>query len=257
MQKALASRATFVRRFVEAALIPGGAIAAYVVVALLVTMLTQDAIAGAAAANITAFGIALLYRSRAVGLMHGTARPLRSEQALEFWICSLGALLALWVAGQSAAIWAYQTWGSAEFDAVGQTKMDSPIWLVLLTTLILAPVGEEALMRGIAYPQMRKLLPPVTAAFLTAGVFALLHGNLVQIVLTVPLGVLLALIYEVDKRLWPIILMHVLFNAASMITPVPLIAAIATLPVALAAGAVGAVMIAFGVCQRPSRLRAR
>jgi membrane protease YdiL (CAAX protease family) len=61
-----------------------------------------------------------------------------------------------------------------------------------------------------------------------------LHGNLVQIALTVPLGMLLAFVYEACQRLWPVILMHVVFNMASSFVPPELIRPIAQLPLVLA-----------------------
>lgn len=82
-------------------------------------------------------------------------------------------------------------------------------------------------MRGIAYPVLRRHWSPLASAFVTAMVFAILHGNLVQIVLTVPLGILLAFVYEAAQRLWPVVLIHVVFNFAASFVPTKLVEGIA------------------------------
>lgn len=194
------------------------ALVLYVGVALGVTLLTGDAIAGAAASNLAAFIAALGYRRWSTGTVF--AGPRRSyAKSRKFWGLVGAGLVVCWLAGQTASAWVYATWGSEAYDATRAAKGDSPVLLLFIAALILAPVGEEALMRGIAYPALRKHWPPWAAAFLTATVFALLHGNLVQIVLAVPIGILLAFVYEATQRLWTVIAMHAAFNFAASFVP--------------------------------------
>jgi membrane protease YdiL (CAAX protease family) len=211
----------------------GGSLAAYVAVTLLVTLLTGDAIAGAAASNLAVAVLAVVYRWRSTGTPLAPA-PQPRALTVSFWLTAVAGLILCWLAGQTAAAWVYATWGSRGFDAVNSAKMESPVWLLVLTVLILAPLGEESLMRGIAFPALRKHWPPLAAAFVTAMVFSLLHGNLVQIVLTVPLGILLAFVYEASQRLWPVVIMHVLFNMAASFVPKVLVEGIAYLPMVVA-----------------------
>jgi membrane protease YdiL (CAAX protease family) len=220
------------RAWVRTIAILGVALTAYVATALGVAVLTGDAIAGAAASNVVVFVLAIVYRWRSTGTPLAPA-PQPRARTVSFWLTASAGLALCWFAGQATAEWVYETWGSSGFDAVNSTKLDSPVWLVALTILVLAPVGEEALMRGIAYPALRKHWPPAAAAFVTAMVFSLLHGNLVQIALTVPLGVLLAFVYEASQRLWPVILMHVVFNMAASFVPRELVEGIAQLPMVL------------------------
>jgi membrane protease YdiL (CAAX protease family) len=204
----------------------GGSLAAYVAVALLVTILTGDAISGAAVSNLVAALLAFTYRWRSTGTPLAPAPRPRARTA-GFWLAAFACLVACWLAGQTAAVYIYTTWGSSGYDAVSATKLDSPAWLVVVTALFLAPIGEESLIRGIAFPELRRHWPPLASAFVTAMVFSLLHGNLVQIALTVPLGILLAFVYEASQRLWPVIFMHVLFNMAASFVPTRLVAGIA------------------------------
>lgn len=221
------------RAWVKTIAILGGGLAAYVAAALLGTLLTGDAIAGAAISAVVVSVLALVYRWRSTGTPLA-AEPKPRALTVSFWLTALTGLIVCWLAGQTAAAWVYSMWGSAGFDAVNETKMDSPVWLLVLTVLILAPLGEESLMRGIAYPALRRHWPPLAAAFVTATVFALLHGNLVQIALTVPLGILLAFVYEAAQRLWPVVIMHVLFNMAASFVPKELVEGIAHLPMVIA-----------------------
>jgi len=206
--------------------IVGGSLATYVAVALLVTVFTGDAILGAAISNLVAVMLALTYRRGSTGIFRaGEMRP--RAQTSAFWIAAAAALVVCWLAGQASAVWVYETWGSTGFDAVAATKLHSPAWLVAVTGLLLAPMGEESLIRGIAYPALRRHWPPLASAFVTAMVFAILHGNLVQLVLTVPLGILLAFVYEAVQRLWPVITMHIVFNVAAYVVPVRFVEAVA------------------------------
>lgn len=206
----------------------GGALAIYVVTALLGTLISGDPIVGAAASNIAALLMAIGYRWLRTGsLRAGRSAP--RALTTQFWVAAAAGLVSSWLLGQTAAVWIYSNLGSDGFDAVNAVRMDSPAWLVAVTGILLAPIGEESLIRGIAYPALRARWPVFASAFVSAAVFSILHGNLVQIVLTVPLGVLLAIVYEYSQRLWPVILMHVLFNLASSVTPPAVIGAIANL----------------------------
>lgn len=243
-------------RWLRTILIIGGAIAVYAAVALLVGMLTGDAIAGSAAANIAAFLLAIGYRWISTGSVKPAAEK-AVARTLDFWVYAVAALILFWVAGQALASWVYQSWGSGGYDSLTTAKMHTSIWLLLLASLILAPIGEESLIRGIAYPALRRHWPPFASALVTAAVFAVLHGNLVQIVLTIPLGVLLALVYETCQRLWPIIAMHVLFNLGATLVPRGLIESVAHPLFAFPVAVLGIAVVYFGMGQRRLRSAGR
>ncbi|ROR76045.1 Membrane protease YdiL, CAAX protease family [Plantibacter flavus] len=199
-------------------LVLAGSLAIYVATALLGTVLTGDAIAGAAISNLAVFILALALRWRRTGTPLAPPPQFRAR-SISFWAAAAFGLVVCWLLGQTAAALAYDTFGSPAFDAANAAKAAGPIWLLLLTSLFLAPLGEESLIRGIAYPVLRRHWPPLASAFVTSMVFALLHGNLVQIALTIPLGMVLAAVYEATERLWPVIIMHVIFNMTSTFVP--------------------------------------
>ncbi|WP_327357803.1 CPBP family intramembrane glutamic endopeptidase [Streptomyces sp. NBC_01304] len=139
----------------------------------------------------------------------------------------LGCGVLAFLAGQSLALWIYATVGSAGFDASNQTRHAAGALATLLLTLVAAPVGEEALFRGLIYPLLRKRVSIVVSTLVTAVMFGLVHGNSVQFASTLPLAVLLALVYERTRVLWPCVLLHLGFNLAAALVPAQALGALA------------------------------
>src|SRR5699024_12270471 len=122
------------------------------------------------------------------------------------------------------------------------TRRSSDLALVLPLSLVIAPIGEEALLRGLIYPVLRKRVSVLVAVLISATTFALMHGNIVQIAATLPLAVLLALVYERTRSLWPCVLAHVGFNLAATLIPVRVLLIWAN------PFSIGLFMVAFIVC---------
>jgi membrane protease YdiL (CAAX protease family) len=223
------------------------ALALYVSTALVATALSGSPMIGAVASNAALFIAGLFWLS---SRWHQDTREITVVPVAQlagiprFWALVGLGLVFCWLVGQAASVWLYSYVGSPNFDQHAQTTSEAPALLMLLVVLVLAPMGEEVLMRGVAYSQLRKHVPPLAAAVLTTGVFSLMHLNLVQIVVTVPLGLLLAAVYERTGRLAPIIVMHVIFNVFSVIVPPALVAGFASLPFVLLGGAAIALLLA-------------
>lgn len=171
----------------------------------------------------------------------------RGDHALgsRFWAFVVLTLLVCWLVGQASSAWIYSLTGSSNFDAHVAAENRAPLVLMLVVVLVLAPMGEEMLMRGIAYPQLRKHMPPLAAAAVTAGLFSLMHLNLVQIAVTLPLGFLLALVYERTGRLAPVVLLHVLFNLMSAVVPVGFVLGFASLTFVMLGGVAVVLLLAW------------
>ena len=90
------------------------------------------------------------------------------------------------------------------------------IYLGVLS-IVLAPLVEETIFRGVLYPSVKKLGYPKAALFGTALAFAAIHGNLMTFVPLTFLAVVLALLYEVTDNLFAPILTHSFFNAANFL----------------------------------------
>lgn len=82
---------------------------------------------------------------------------------------------------------------------------------------ILVPVAEELIFRGLLYARLRRMLP-VWASVLTASViFALYHGNMIQILFAFPMAIILTLLYEKGKWIGYPILFHMGVNLTTVV----------------------------------------
>lgn len=160
---------------------------------------------------------------------------------------SVVSLGLVFLASQSAAMLLAPA--SADgFEEVIAARAAEPL-LYLALTLGIAPIAEELLVRGLLYPLMRTRSGVWTSAVMSALTFSLLHGNLTQMIITLPLGVLLALITE-HQGLGAAVGAHLLFNLMALIVPSGMILALASpelvLTLALGAGwQIGALHKAF------------
>jgi len=79
--------------------------------------------------------------------------------------------------------------------------------------VLLAPVAEELMFRGILYPVIKQLGYPRLAFWGTSLLFAAVHWNLVTFLPLLALAVVLTLLYEHTGNLLAPIMAHLLFNA--------------------------------------------
>jgi len=82
-------------------------------------------------------------------------------------------------------------------------------------TILLAPVAEEALFRGILYPTIKQTGHPRLALWGTSAIFGIMHFNMVALVPLVVLAVILVFLYEASGSLLTPIATHCMFNAAN------------------------------------------
>jgi membrane protease YdiL (CAAX protease family) len=84
--------------------------------------------------------------------------------------------------------------------------------------ILLAPVAEEILFRGILYPAVKQLGFPRLALWGTALLFAAVHMNAVTFVPLAVLAVVLTALYERTDNLLAPITAHALFNTLNFVT---------------------------------------
>ncbi|QWF85718.1 CPBP family intramembrane glutamic endopeptidase [Amycolatopsis sp. CA-230715] len=139
------------------------------------------------------------------------------------WTAAGCAVLAF-LAGQSVALWLYGAVGSTGFDTSVRAREHAGATAALVLTLVAAPVAEEILFRGLLYPLARTRVGVGAAVLFTAGVFGILHGNIVQFASALPIAVVLTLVYERTRHLWPCVVVHLGFNLAAIVVPAPVLA---------------------------------
>ncbi|MBX4260390.1 CPBP family intramembrane metalloprotease (plasmid) [Clostridium estertheticum] len=84
----------------------------------------------------------------------------------------------------------------------------------LVSIIILIPIFEEILFRGLIFNELRKNLNIVVSVILQAMIFGLFHGNLAQGLYTLLLGAVAAIIYIWTKSIISNIVLHICFNLA-------------------------------------------
>jgi membrane protease YdiL (CAAX protease family) len=78
--------------------------------------------------------------------------------------------------------------------------------------IILAPIAEEILFRGIIYNSMRQKHQMWSALLFSSLIFAFVHGQLIHFGEIFIMGLLLAYLYERTKSLVPSIVLHIAVN---------------------------------------------
>lgn len=195
-----------------------GAMVSYLAMALLVASITGSSTVSMVVTNMYAVTIMFVIRRRTTDAISAPKSRSRALPVL-FWCQIMIALTAAWITGQALATWVMSNNKSTAYDSVTATEGPHSVWSVIIILLVLAPLGEEALMRGVVYAQLRRHWSVATAMVVSSLLFALLHSNTEQIVLTLPLGLVLAALYEVTSHLWTVVVAHMLFNMASVLVP--------------------------------------
>ncbi|MDA0814721.1 MAG: type II CAAX endopeptidase family protein [Verrucomicrobia bacterium] len=88
---------------------------------------------------------------------------------------------------------------------------------IFLTAVVMAPIAEEILFRGLMYASVKRYTERYFAAVFSALAFGLIHANLGSFVPLVVLGMFFALAYEITGCLAVPILMHAFFNGISVL----------------------------------------
>ncbi|WXR62480.1 type II CAAX endopeptidase family protein [Peptostreptococcaceae bacterium AGR-M142] len=82
----------------------------------------------------------------------------------------------------------------------------------ILTLVVLVPIFEEILFRGIIFNTLKKEFKLISSVFISALIFSVAHGNMLQGIYTFILGVLLASTYNKLNSIIAPILIHLIYN---------------------------------------------
>lgn len=84
--------------------------------------------------------------------------------------------------------------------------------LAFITIVVLAPIGEEVLVRGYLYGKLRKFTPIIVATLISSALFALMHFQWNVAVNVLPLAIVMSGLREMTGSIWAGILLHMLKN---------------------------------------------
>lgn len=92
----------------------------------------------------------------------------------------------------------------------------SALALLTLAPILVAPIAEEILFRGVCFGWLRARLGFLVASLVSSALFATWHASLVVAAPLFIVGLLLAWVYERTGSLWFAILWHAAFNSVSV-----------------------------------------
>ncbi len=122
---------------------------------------------------------------------------------------------------------------------------DSTI-LMVLSTVIAAPIIEEIVFRGLSLSRLRRAMPTWVAVLVVSVVFGLMHGHPLWITYTACMGILFGAVALFTDSIGASILVHMVFNFFGSIVSIALPEEIAPWIMALCTVA-GVVLIALGI----------
>lgn len=82
----------------------------------------------------------------------------------------------------------------------------------LISTVLVGPIIEEILFRGLMYNEIKQISNIKKAMLITTIAFCLCHFNLIQVVYTFIFGYFLVNIYEKNKNIKYVIVLHMISN---------------------------------------------
>lgn len=85
-------------------------------------------------------------------------------------------------------------------------------FLTILMVVVIGPIAEELLFRGVIYGGLRRGFTVTQAAVISAAVFGIYHKNIVQGIYAALFGLLLAYVFEKTQTIWGSTIVHMMFN---------------------------------------------
>ncbi len=103
------------------------------------------------------------------------------------------------------------------FNEVADSLYGGSIIFEFIAMVIIAPLLEEILFRGIIFARLREYMSVKVAIVISALIFGIIHGNVVQGIYAFIIGICLAYIYERYNTLLAAVLFHMSANLISVI----------------------------------------
>jgi membrane protease YdiL (CAAX protease family) len=167
-------------------------------------------------------GAVILYRRRGVNALaywrcRRAALPFYARQGLRGYLLILlpFTVSALLVAGLCQ--WLGVRFTQPQVDWFMELHSGRQIAGFLFLAVIIAPVWEEVIFRGVLYPFLKQRLPAGWAAVLSAAVWAATHLHWPVLLPFTLLGCALCLLYERTGKLGCPVALHAIFNLTSLL----------------------------------------
>ena len=103
------------------------------------------------------------------------------------------------------------------FDETAKAIYGANIGIQIVTAVILGPIVEELIFRGLMYIRLKRMFGGVIAALVTGLIFGLYHGNVSQGIYAFIFSYGAIFIYEKYKKIYAPIIMHMVANGVSVL----------------------------------------
>ncbi len=142
--------------------------------------------------------------------------PKQTRWASYLWLVPLSAAAYL-LAYQFINEWILYLPQSSveEYAEVSGRLTSGSLWIQLPAVLVLAPIVEELLFRGLVFRRLAELIGSLGGMIGSAFLFGLFHGNLIQGSYAFLVGILLAWVYSRYGTVIAPILVHIWMNIAA------------------------------------------
>lgn len=104
------------------------------------------------------------------------------------------------------------TSNSKIYNEVASSQYSVNFMVGLILYGILSPVAEEIIFRGIIYNRLKRIFPVLLSIVLSALLFGIFHGNMVQGIYATLMGLIIALFYEKYESFYAPLIIHIVAN---------------------------------------------
>lgn len=130
-------------------------------------------------------------------------------------VLGLISIFIIWFECQCVSTWLYTFSKDTNFDSYAEL-VEQHFVEYLILSIVIAPIMEEILMRGIVFGSINKS-NKIAAYVVSIGVFTLLHGTITHIPSCVIFGLIFAFLYDMTGNLIVPIVVHILNNLMSVV----------------------------------------
>ncbi len=117
----------------------------------------------------------------------------------------------------TSVVISYIPWPQSWMDSymANSSAIDGSL-MAWLTAVLMAPVLEEIVFRGLMYSRLKKGLPVIAAAIVTSLAFGIAHGTMIWAIYTFIFSMVLIWVFEKFQSLGACIVLHMAYNLSGM-----------------------------------------
>lgn len=103
------------------------------------------------------------------------------------------------------------------YEVESSVLTESSTLIMVITTVILAPILEEIVFRGLIHTRLKRCMPMLASMIISAWIFGMMHGAVIWVIYASVIGFILAWVYEKYNSLLASIALHFGFNLCSAV----------------------------------------